>query len=203
MSQTITKKAGHLAWCALMALHLAEREGTVRSNMQKNLFLIRWLATAQKQRRFPREVASDIEWLLRQGRTLGIRAKLPQKLDYLYRSCTGSLSDQSDLFRLTWAFESAKEAGFSYQILSDKEWTGRNAIVPDNLDNALYLTKAGLDAAFDNAGNQIAPLPVKISGDISGFGALLDESGWQFSDAENEATVPGLHGLMAVKRDIE
>lgn len=85
MSQTLTKKAGHLAWCALMALHLAEREGTVRSDMQKNLFLIRWLATAQKQRRFPREVAPDIDWLLRQGRTLGIRAKLPQKLDYLYR----------------------------------------------------------------------------------------------------------------------
>lgn len=203
MSQTITKKTGHLAWCALIALRLAEREGIVRSDMQKNLFLIRWLATAQKQRRFSREVASDINWLLKQGRTLGVRAKLPQKLDYLHRSCTGSLSDQSDLFRLTYCFESAKETGFSYQILSDKEWIGRRAVIPDNLHNALYLTKSGLDAAFDNEGNQIAPLPVKVSGDISGFGALLDQSGWQFSDAENETTVPGLYRLMSAKRDTE
>ncbi len=55
--------------------------------------LIRWLATAKKQRRFDRDVTPDIDWLLQQGRTLGSRAKLPQKLDYLYRSCTGALHE--------------------------------------------------------------------------------------------------------------
>lgn len=198
MSQTITKKTGHLAWCALIALHLAERNGIVRSDMQKNLFLTRWLATAQKQRRFCREVSSDIDWLLKQGRTLGIRAKLPQKLDSLYRSCTGKLSDQSGLFRLTWAFESAKEAGFSYRILSDKEWIGRYAVIPDNAHNALYLTKAALDAAFDAEGNQIAPLPVKVSGDKTGFGALLEQCGWQLAGL-NETTDPFLYTLMEEK----
>lgn len=198
MSLTITKKAGHLAWCALIALRLAQRDGLVRSDMQKNLFLTRWLATAQKQRRFCREVAPDINWLLKQGRTLGVRAKLPQKLDYLYRSCTGSLSDQSDLFRLTWAFESAKESGFSYQILSDKEWTGRRAVIPDNSQNALYLMKSGLDAAFDADGNQIAPLPVKISGDVSGLGELLKQCSWQLAGL-NETTGACLYTLMAEK----
>lgn len=198
MSLTITKKTGHLAWCALIALRLAQRDDLVRSDMQKNLFLTRWLATAQKQRRFCREVAPDIDWLLKQGRTLGVRARLPQKLDYLYRSCTGSLRDQSDLFRLTWAFESAKEAGFSYQILSDKEWVGRQAVVPDNSRNALYLTRTGLDAAFDNDGDQIIPLWVKISGDVSGFGGLLNECGWQLASL-NETNSPCLYTLMAEK----
>lgn len=64
----------------------------MNSDAQANLFLTRWLATAQKQRRFPREIAPDIEWLLKKGRTLGVNAKLGNKLDYLWRSCTGELS---------------------------------------------------------------------------------------------------------------
>ena len=59
---TITQKSAHLAWCALVALALARLDGKVTSDAQENLFLTRWLAEALRQRRFPREVASDIEW---------------------------------------------------------------------------------------------------------------------------------------------
>jgi hypothetical protein len=38
----------------------------------ENLFLIRWLATAQKQKRFPKSVAVDITWLLERGRKHGL-----------------------------------------------------------------------------------------------------------------------------------
>ncbi|HEY3987562.1 DUF2913 family protein, partial [Cedecea sp.] len=89
---TQTEKSGHLAWCALVALALARLDGDVNSPAQENLFLTRWLATTQKQRRFPREVSQDIAWLLKQGRQLGVSAKLATKLDYLWRSCTGELS---------------------------------------------------------------------------------------------------------------
>lgn len=85
------------------------------------MFLTRWLATALKQHRFSREVAPDIEWLLKQGRTLGVRAKLRHKLDYLWRSCTGELSEQNDLFRLTYALETAKEMQWVYRLLIDRE----------------------------------------------------------------------------------
>lgn len=101
MSQTITRKTGHFAWCALVALHLARREGLVQSDMQKNLFLIRWLATAKKQRRFDRDVTPDIGWLLQQGRTLGagpnchknwIICTAPVQAHYTSRAiCSGSL----------------------------------------------------------------------------------------------------------------
>jgi hypothetical protein len=94
----------------MVALQLAKRDGQVSSESQENLFLTRWLATALKQHRFHRDVAPDIEWLLKQGRTLGSRAKMLHKLDYLWRSCTGDLSKQNDLFRLTYALETAKEA---------------------------------------------------------------------------------------------
>lgn len=102
-------KSGHLAWCALVALKLAQQEGLVSSDAQKNLFLTRWLATALKQRRFHRDVTPDLEWLLKQGRLYGVRANLVSKLEYLWRSCTGELSEQNDLFRLTYALETARE----------------------------------------------------------------------------------------------
>lgn len=92
-------------------------------------FLTRWLATALKQRRFPRDVTPDIEWLLNQGRLLGVRAKLADKLDYVWRSCSGELTEQNDMFRLTYALETAKDMGWNYRVMSDREWAGRYALV--------------------------------------------------------------------------
>ncbi|MGP2740497.1 DUF2913 family protein, partial [Serratia nevei] len=98
-----TAALSHLAFCALAALGLARQDGIVGTPYAENLFLIRWLATAQKQKRFPRSVAVDIIWLLERGRKHGPAGKLRQHLEYLWRSCSGNLAAQSDLFRLTYA----------------------------------------------------------------------------------------------------
>lgn len=66
-------------WCTLVTLALAGQDGSVLSPAQENLFLIRWLATTLKQQRFSRDVAPDIEWLLKQGhqREAGQQTELP------------------------------------------------------------------------------------------------------------------------------
>ena len=112
------EKTGHLAWCALIALLTAREDGLVASESQENLFITRWFAQVKKQRRFSRDVATDVDWILNQGRTLGVRARLRHKLDYLWRSCTGELSEQNDLFRLTYALELAKQ--YNVQMPSDQ-----------------------------------------------------------------------------------
>lgn len=114
----LTHKTGHLAWCALVALALARKEQGELSPAQENLFLTRWLATALKQRRFPRDVTPDIEWLLNQGRLLGVRAKLADKLDYVWRSCSGELTEQNDMFRLTYGKRAARTVltGMCYSV---------------------------------------------------------------------------------------
>ncbi|WP_166793027.1 hypothetical protein [Budvicia aquatica] len=48
----------------LMALHAFAQDGIVTSPIAEHLFLIRWLATAQKQARFARHLAIDIPLLL-------------------------------------------------------------------------------------------------------------------------------------------
>ena len=179
-------KAGDLAWSALVALALARKDGVVQSASQENLFLVRWLATAQKQRRFSRDVAPDIAWLLEQGRQHGVRARLPEKLDYLWRSCCEDLSDQSDLFRLTYAFEMAKEAGWVYRLMADKEWTGRHAVKLNPAVNGIYALRSSIDNGFDRDGRLLAPLKVRITGNVAGIRELFEGCSWSvIPDREN------------------
>lgn len=157
-----TQELGHLAWCLLAALQLAKQDGKTQTPMNQHLFIMQWLAGAQKQKRLPKSVAIDIQWLLNQGKTYGFGAKLKEKVDYLYRSCTGVLKDQSDLFRLTYALEVVKATGWKYILLSDKLWkdmAGCSLAVA-----AVYMPQSELDACFNDDGYQIAPLAMRFVG---------------------------------------
>lgn len=173
-----TEKTAHLVWCALIALLTARQDGRVQSEQQENLFLTRWFADAERQRRFPREVATDIRWMLQQGRSLGVRAQLAKKLDYIWRSATGNIMEQTELFRLTWGLETACSQQWVYHVLCDQEWLRlrRLSINPDVC--AVYIPKSALERAFSDDGKQTAPVPVRITGNIAALGVLLASCGW-------------------------
>ncbi|MEM8183466.1 DUF2913 family protein [Morganella morganii subsp. sibonii] len=60
---------GRMAFCALVALKLAQADGKTGCSLQaENIFLVRWLQTALKQKRFHRCVAGDLVWLSGHGR---------------------------------------------------------------------------------------------------------------------------------------
>nr|WP_249431024.1 DUF2913 family protein [Enterobacter cloacae] len=196
----MTEKSGHLAWCALVALGLAKKNGHVLSPAHENLFLIRWLATALKQRRFSRDVTPDIEWLLKQGRQQGVSAKLASKLNYLWRSCNGDLSEQNDLFRLTYALEAAKDMDWKYSLLYDREWSGRYAMVLNTSVNGIYLSRTNLDAAFDDKGVQINPLMARLTGNVAGVMKLFDRCGWQV-EPDRDTSIPQQYKLVGQYHD--
>jgi Protein of unknown function (DUF2913) len=75
LPENTTSALSHLAFCALVAPGMARQDGTAGTPWAENLFLIRWLATAQKQKRFPKSVAIDITWLLERGRKHGAAGK--------------------------------------------------------------------------------------------------------------------------------
>jgi hypothetical protein len=169
----------HLAWCGLIALHTARRDGVATSPAQDNLFLTRWLATAEKQRRFPRELASDISWLLKEGRVKGLRADLSGKLDYLWRAGNGNLQGQNDLFRLQHALHAMKLTGWIYMVLAESEWRGRRQLRLSPSVSGIYLNRHALDAGFDEHGRQRIPLPARITGELPALDKLLQRSGWR------------------------
>ncbi|HEL4376876.1 TPA: DUF2913 family protein, partial [Klebsiella pneumoniae] len=141
-------------------------------------------------------VTPDIEWLLNQGRLLGVRAKLADKLDYVWRSCSGELTEQNDMFRLTYALETAKDMGWNYRVMSDREWAGRYALVLNPGVNGVYLLRTNLDAAFDDNGQQTNPLTARLTGSVAGVMKLLNRCGWQ-AEPESGASLPHQYSLMA------
>ena len=112
----------HFSWCALVGLRLVQQDGQALTPLTIHTFLVRWLADAQKQRRFPRSVAPDIDTLLRLGRQQGPAAGLLKRQEYLHQSCTEPLAQQSDLFRLTHAIEYLRAQGWVNAVVSDEEW---------------------------------------------------------------------------------
>ena len=169
----------HLAWCGLIALHIARRDGIATSPAQDNLFLTRWLATAEKQRRFPRELAGDIRWLLKEGREKGLRADLSGKLAYLWRAGNGNLLAQNDLFRLQHALHAVKLTGWIYMVLAGSEWSGRHQVRLSPSVSGIYLSRSALDNGFDEHGRQRIPLHARITGDLGALDKLLQRSGWR------------------------
>lgn len=187
------EKTAHLVWCAMIALRLARQEGRVQSEQQENLFLVRWFAEAEQQRRFSRDVATDIRWMLQQGRSLGVRAQLARKLDYIWRSTTGNILAQTELFRLTWGLETAKSQQWVYHVLTDPEWLRlrRQSLNPDVC--AVYIPKTALEKSFSEEGKQTAPVPVRITGNEEAFAVLLTSCGWQIQTSPE----PGVLFLQA------
>ncbi|MEM8325499.1 DUF2913 family protein [Morganella morganii] len=59
--EEMNKQPGRMAYAALVALKLTRHDGMAgRSDQAENLFLVRWLKTALKQKRFHRCVAAEI-----------------------------------------------------------------------------------------------------------------------------------------------
>ena len=115
-----------------------------------------------------------------------MQAKLPFKLDFLWKATTGSLEDQPHLYRLSHALDTARESHWVYQVLSDEQWQGRARLTLNPDVNGVYVLKTSLDAAFDETGKQMAPVRARITGNITGFQMLLESCGWKVSHEDRE-----------------
>lgn len=168
-----TSELSHLAWCALVAVRLAQQEGKAQSPLQQHLFIMQWLTTAQKRHLLPKNVAPDIAWLLAQGKKYGFSANLLNKIDYIYRSSVGELTTQSVLFRFTYFIETLKTMGWLDFLVPPKDW--ENGWKCSETTSAVYTPKALLHPSFDGTGALIKPLPIRFTGDISGVYALMEQ----------------------------
>jgi len=169
-----TEDLAHLAWCIMVAVKLAQKQGRVTTELQVHLFIMQWLATAQKRKLFPRSVAQDILWLLDQGKRYAFAAKLDRKVEYIWRSTTGELAKQSELFRFTWFVETLKTMGWCGRLQSAREW--HSGLTGSATTRTLFIPEAGLHPAFSEDGALIKPLEFRVTGDISEIFPLLEQS---------------------------
>ncbi|MFG6656232.1 DUF2913 family protein [Scandinavium sp. M-37] len=184
-SQSLTDLA-HLAWCGLVALKLARNEGQASSPLMTHYFLNRWLATAQKQRRFPKTVTLDITALLDLARRKGPAANLEQRLDYLWQSCSEPLKEQSDLFRLTYVIEQLRAQGWINAVVSDAEWETKALREEYQGTDALLVRKSQLQAQFSQEGKLVGEVVFLVTGDQNPAEALFCSNGLAFTLASTE-----------------
>jgi hypothetical protein len=104
-------------------------------------------------------------------------------------------AEQNDLFRLTCALEAAKDMGWFYRLLSDREWSGRYAVTINAGVNGIYALRASLDTAFDDDGRQVRPLLVRLTGNVESMMTVFNTCGWQ---AEADITQPHQYLLTAI-----
>ncbi|HIE5390318.1 TPA: DUF2913 family protein [Enterobacter cancerogenus] len=171
--QTVTALA-HFAWCALVALRTAQQDGQALSPLSMHAFLLRWLTVAYKQKRFPRAIASDIESLVVLGRQKGLAASLFSRLEYLWSSCSGPVSAQSDLYRLTYAIEQLKSQGWVNAAVSDEDWNNEALLVQEYSDtDAVLVRKSALTCGFSEEGKLVAPVEFLVTGNLSACTAVF------------------------------
>lgn len=163
----------HLAWCLLVALRLAQQDGRAVTALQQHLFIMQWLATAQKRKLFPKSVARDILWLSTQGRRYGCNARLVRKVELIWRTSRGILEQQSALFRFAFFTETLKSAGWRDFLLSPAQWA---AYFRDETGNqAIYTPEARLHTVFTEQGLLVAPLELRLTGNTEGIVPLLTQ----------------------------
>lgn len=170
--QTVAALA-HFAWCALVALRTAQQDGLALSPPGTHAFLLRWLTVAYRQKRFPRAIASDIEGLLSLGHKQGPAASLLSRLEYLWASCSGPVSAQSDLYRLTYAIEQLKSQGWVNAVVSDGDWNSEILTEEYNNTDALLVRKSALIHGFSDEGKLVAPVEFLVVGNLPACVAIF------------------------------
>lgn len=155
----------HLAWCALVGLRLAQQDGQALSPLTVHNFLVRWLAAAQKQRRFPRSVAPELNSLLSQGRQKGPAAGLEQRLDGLLNACDNPVTSPPDLLRLTRAIGHLKSLGWVNAVLADDEWQPQKLIAEYAGGTAFLVRKSELGRKFEVSGKLTGEIMFMVVGD--------------------------------------
>ncbi|EBS4058359.1 hypothetical protein DPY64_15210 [Salmonella enterica subsp. enterica serovar Newport] len=183
----------HLAWCLLVALRLAQQEGRAVTALQQHLFIMKWLATAQKRKLFPKSVARDILWLSAQGRQYGCQARLARKVEFIWRTSRDILEQQSVLFRFTYFIETLKSAGWRDFLLSRAEWDAYSR--DDAGGQAIYIQAGQLHAVFTERGALTSSLALRLTGDTDGVLPLLTQYALR---AEQWPDEQGFHVLMVM-----
>ena len=188
MSPENNKNAfSHLIFCALTALYLAREDNLISSSYAENIFLLRWLSQARKQKRFPKAVAKDIDLLTKLGQKQGKSGGLRQILEGLWLE-----HNPHALMRLTRAIESLVSAGWENAVISTEEWDS-GTLQPEGNGPAFFVRKSALKEGFSEHGNLIHPVDFQVCGEIELFIETLSEH--QLT-AEHQPTVPFSHALV-------
>lgn len=75
----------HFYYCLLIALKLARQERQLFSVQNKNVFILKWLNDARKNKLFPKDADAEITWLTYKINTAGDNLDPENMLEEIYK----------------------------------------------------------------------------------------------------------------------
>lgn len=150
----------NFSWALLVSLHIHIQDHP-SSDIQQHVHIMRWLSNARKRHVFPKSLATEIDWFIKEGRRKGWRAGLRAKAEYIWHTATGTTQQQSDLRRLTFFFEAIQKMGWQDELVSDVEWLSHREMT--TALPTVFLRKSELHGAFDNSESMIHPLTLRLN----------------------------------------
>lgn len=159
----------HFIFCARTALHLARKDGIMPSLQAENIFLVRWLIQAQKQKRFPKSIAKDIDFFIKAGQKKNRHVSLRHILEELWNE-----ENPHTLMRLTRAVASLKSSGWENATLTRDEWYAEEQR-PENSGPAFFVSKSELTESFSETGDLINPVNFLVYGNVKLFIEIFKE----------------------------
>ena len=163
----------NFAWCLLVAVKMAKRDGLANNKAQEHIFIMRWLETAMKRKLFPKSVASDILWLQGQGKRYSFSANLLNKVQYIWNSATGEIDKQNDLFKLTYFIETLKDMGWTDVRMSPEEWIDPGYAYSSSA--SVYIRMKDLATSYNDDLKICSPLELRFSTNYNGVLVALND----------------------------
>lgn len=168
-------QVANLAWCALIALHMARKHRLTEQD--KHDFLVNWLKKAYADISIHTEVKEDIGWFLQQAAVHGKKAYLVRKLTYVWHMTTGQMIDNADMLKLTRAINFAQSLGWRYRLQEETNlFNCHNTEL--SVTNIIIIFRLSLDDAFNSYGKQVRPVKACIKGNINSMKEILRGFQW-------------------------
>lgn len=82
----------HFYYCLITAIKIAKKYGDVKSAVEVNVFTIRWLSAARKNKIFSKDVMTEIDWLSRHIKSQGpLYLYVETLIGGIYKACIQNL----------------------------------------------------------------------------------------------------------------
>lgn len=138
------------------------------------MFIMKWLEQAKRKKLFPKNIAPEIDYFIREGYRLNYRAALKSKAEYIWKTCTQNIDEFSDLSKVISFFEAIEMMGWHNIPVSNSEWetmTPKRASSP-----AVYFRESALREGFDADESLLNPLILRLNYEFPGLMLLAEDA---------------------------
>ena len=175
------EKYQHIAFCALVSLGIHSRDNGSDSFIQENIFILRWLTTAKKNKCFSPVFDSYLEKLTDLTRQQISTTSMKRKLESFYQFSSLEHVAQTDYYRLQQARQELNNAGYRWFNLSASELQKKLG----HLNEAgIFTEKTAFSLTFTTLGKQIAPLRMIVPRMDSAIVDIFSRNNFQINGKE-------------------